>query len=181
MSDITSCPQCQRKLRVTDELMGQAVQCPSCGHVFTAAAEKGAAPEPPPAPPPPEREPPDKAVQPRRRPMRVEDDYDERDDYDDEYPRRRRRREYEPHRGATILVFGILAFFICGIIFGPIAWAMGSGDLRKIREGRMDPEGEGLTKAGMICGIIATCLTIVGCVIYALVLALMGAGGAFRH
>jgi predicted Zn finger-like uncharacterized protein len=173
MPDITSCPQCQRKLRVTDDLMGQAVQCPSCGHVFTAAAEATAAPEPPPLP---EREPPRESVQPRRRPMRAEDDYDERDDYDDEYPRRRRRRDYEPHRGATILVFGILSIVLqpCGIIFGPIAWAMGSGDLRNIQARRLDPEGEGLTRAGMICGIIGTCLGLLVCLGWSCLFALPG-------
>ena len=58
---------------------------------------------------------------------------------------------------------------------------MGSGDLRKIREGRMDPEGEGLTKAGMICGIIATCLNILVCLGYGVFFILMGAAGGGRR
>jgi hypothetical protein len=78
-----------------------------------------------------------------------------------------------------ILVFGILGFFTCplSIVFGPLAWALGSSDLRKMREGRMDPDGEGLTNAGMICGMIATCLMIVGCLIYGFVIAIAGIGG----
>jgi hypothetical protein len=53
-------------------------------------------------------------------------------------------------------VLGLLGFicFICGII----AWAMGSEDLAKMRRGLMDPSGEDMTRAGMICGIITTIL-----------------------
>jgi hypothetical protein len=38
---------------------------------------------------------------------------------------------------------------------------MGTNDLREIRAGRMDPEGEGQTQAGRICGIIGTFLNLV--------------------
>ena len=51
-------------------------------------------------------------------------------------------------------------------ILGPIAWIMGQMDMNEIRSGRMNPEGEGLTNAGRICGIIATILSIVGLVIW---------------
>jgi hypothetical protein len=64
-----------------------------------------------------------------------------------------------------ILVFGILslvsvAFLCCplGLPLGIAAWIMGQGDLRKMRENVMDPEGRGLTQAGWICGIIGTIL-----------------------
>jgi hypothetical protein len=41
---------------------------------------------------------------------------------------------------------------------------MGNNDLAEMRAGRMDPEGEGLTNAGRICGIIGTILMVVaGC------------------
>ena len=78
------------------------------------------------------------------------------------------RRDMVPHRGVMILVFGILAlavFFpsICcgfmtlgGLGFGITAWVLGSGDLRAMKEHRMDPDGMGMTRAGWICGIIAT-------------------------
>jgi hypothetical protein len=33
---------------------------------------------------------------------------------------------------------------------------MGSGDLQKIRAGQMDPDGEGMTKAGYVLGIVGT-------------------------
>ncbi len=85
-----------------------------------------------------------------------------------------------PHRGVMILVFGILGIVICGI-FGIVAWVMGNGDLRAMREGRMDPTGEGLTKAGKICGIISVVLNIVVIAIYIVffvILAAAVAGGA---
>lgn len=34
-----SCPDCQRPLRVPDNLLGQAVKCPGCAHVFTMPAQ----------------------------------------------------------------------------------------------------------------------------------------------
>ena len=43
---------------------------------------------------------------------------------------------------------------------------MGKGDLAKIKDGIMDPEGEGPTKAGMICGMIC-------CIIYAVLIGLI--------
>ncbi len=84
----------------------------------------------------------------------------------------------QPHRGVMILVFGILGIVIC-VIFGIVAWVMGNGDLRAMAEGRMDPTGEGLAKAGRICGMISVALTIVGIVIWILVTVLLvGAGVA---
>jgi len=63
-----------------------------------------------------------------------------------------------------ILTFGILGIFCC-LIFGILAWVMGGGDLKEMAEGRMDPSGEGLTKAGKILGIIGCVLAILGLVI----------------
>jgi len=67
----------------------------------------------------------------------------------------------QPHRGAVILVLGILGLILC-FICGIIAWVMGNTDLREMREGRMDPSGMGLTNAGRICGMISVILAIVG-------------------
>jgi len=100
------------------------------------------------------------------------------DDYDrgDREVRRRRPDHYEPHRGALILVLGILSIvlLVLGVILGPMAWVMGNNDLAAIRAGRMDPEGEGLTTAGRICGIIGTIfssLALVCCLLYFLLIA----------
>lgn len=180
MPEIITCPKCDRKLRVPDDLLGQAVKCPTCAATFTAA---GAAAEPPPPPKP-------RADSVRRRPdtydVETDDDRDDRrddrDDYNDRPSRRRRRRYLEPHRGTTILVLGIVSFFVLGPILGPIAWIMGNNDLREMRAGRMDREGEGNTNAGRICGMIATIMSIVGivgcCLFYAIMFAAMGAAGA---
>jgi predicted Zn finger-like uncharacterized protein len=35
---ILNCPQCQRQLRVTEELQGRPVKCPACGLTFTVPA-----------------------------------------------------------------------------------------------------------------------------------------------
>ena len=78
-----------------------------------------------------------------------------------------------PHHGVMILVFGILSWVVC-VIFGIVAWIMGNSDLRATQEGRMDPTGEGLTKAGKIVGMISVILSIVGIFIAIVVLLLMG-------
>jgi predicted Zn finger-like uncharacterized protein len=99
------------------------------------------------------------------------------------------RRDCEPHRGQMILVFGIvsLALLACGAMtavfglpFGIAAWLLGSKDLEKMRQGTMDPEGQGLTQAGRICGIVGTILDglfLLGCGAYIVVLI---AAGAFK-
>ncbi|HEV3443900.1 MAG TPA: hypothetical protein VG099_04610 [Gemmataceae bacterium] len=59
---ILNCPQCQRQLRVTEELLGRPVKCPACGLIFTVpmgGTEAQLAPVPvaseaPPAPRPEE-------------------------------------------------------------------------------------------------------------------------------
>jgi hypothetical protein len=86
---------------------------------------------------------------------------------DEDEPRRKRRRA--PHRGALVLTMGILGLVMLPFIFGPIAWVMGSTDLRKMDEGIMDPAGRELTKAGKICGIIGTCLAATCCGFYGIV------------
>lgn len=88
----------------------------------------------------------------------------------------------KPHRGGMILTFGILGI-VCCIIFGILAWVMGGSDMKEMAEGRMDPSGEGLTKAGKILGIVGCALAILGMVI-ALATgalgALAGASSAFN-
>lgn len=59
-----------------------------------------------------------------------------------------------PHRGGMILVFGLLGLTVC-VLFGVAAAIMGSEDLRQMGDGTMDRSGEGLTRAGQICGFIA--------------------------
>jgi|SRR5579862_1355044 len=171
MSDIIHCPRCERKLQVPETLVGQDVKCPSCGATFSA--QLGGSQATPSAnvdaaavqPLPPHRE--------SDRHWDGEDD--DREDYEERTHRRRRRKDIDPHRGTLILVLGILGLVFSGlIVFGPIAWIMGNTDLTAIRSGRMDPEGEGLTSAGRICGIIGTALSafsLICCVAYILFIA----------
>jgi hypothetical protein len=77
-----------------------------------------------------------------------------------------------------ILAFGIIGIMFCGI-FAIIAWVMGSSDLRAMDEGRMDPEGRGMTRAGQILGMVTCLLMIMVIVFYCGIVGLAGAG-AFR-
>jgi hypothetical protein len=149
MPEIINCPSCQRKLQVPEELIGQGVQCPTCSTAFTATRGGVTAPL-------------------------SSDEHDR--DRDDDY---RHRRDLLPHRGGVVLTMGILSLAsiaVCalgGLLFGPIAWVMGSNDLAEIRAGRMDPDGEGVTNAGRICGMVGTILgllSIVGMVMIILFL-----------
>jgi hypothetical protein len=172
-------------LRIREDLLGQDVKCPACNQVFTASLEEHA---PPPKRPEPDtysmsrREEDDRprrrlsrrddeADRPRRRSLRR--DYDDDDDDDDRG--RRRRRYTQPHRGGLILGLGIAAFFVFSPVLGPIAWILGHNDLKEIRAGRMDREGEGLTQGGMICGMIATLLSVVVILGLCFIFGLLGA------
>ena len=62
-----------------------------------------------------------------------------------------------PHRGSTILTLGILSLVVCPLL-GIAAWFMGDDDLQQMKTGTMDTSGRDLTKAGRVCGIVATCL-----------------------
>jgi hypothetical protein len=179
MAEIISCPSCQRKLQVPESLLGQDVQCPTCGATFVGAVG-GAPPATRREPSPPPQEP-----GPQRRDDYGRRDYgdsdeDYRDDYGDDRRRRRPRRDLAPHRGSTILTLGILSLVVCGPIMGPIAWSMGHSDLQEMQAGRMDPEGEGITNAGKICGMIGTILSLVIIGFYCLIAVMAGTMGASR-
>jgi len=77
----------------------------------------------------------------------------------------------KPHRGTLILVFGILSLVMCAPL-GIFAWIMGSGDLKQMDAGAMDPSGRSVTNAGRICGMIATILLALGILVGIAALAL---------
>ncbi len=58
-------------------------------------------------------------------------------------------------RGGTVLTYGILGFFCCGI-FAPVAWITGNNALAAY--GDSDPGDRGTVQAGRIMGIIGTVL-----------------------
>lgn len=62
----------------------------------------------------------------------------------------------EASRGGTILALGILSVVLLGFILGIPAWVMGVSDLRKMKTGTMNPDQKGMTRAGMVLGIIGT-------------------------
>jgi predicted Zn finger-like uncharacterized protein len=223
MPVIVACPSCSGKLRVSDELRGERVRCPGCGHTFDTAPmadprdlplqlsldEPSSKPRPAsssgprglvgavelnpspddgqPAPPRAPQSPP--AESPRRN--ENPDDLKEcpecgkslhrdstrcyncghrfdgrRLDWDmPDIRYRGPRRDAEPDRGAIVLVLGILSLasltISCapiGLILGLISWIMGQSDLRKMKRGVMDTNGQGMTQAGWICGIIGVIL-----------------------
>ena len=80
----------------------------------------------------------------------------------------------KPHRGTLILVLGILGLLLCQVLGIP-AWIMGNNDLKEMNAGTMDPSGRSITNAGMICGIIATILFILGAIVM-VILAVLGVG-----
>ncbi len=150
MANVISCPKCDRQLRVPDDLLGQAVKCPSCNETFTAELPAKAPPPPPSSTSSrPSSRPRDDDERPSRRPPRRDDDDD-----DDDRPSRR-RRHLAPHRGDTIQLLGILSFFFIPYVLGPMAWVMGNGDLAEMDAGRMDPSGRKATETGRMCGKIA--------------------------
>jgi predicted Zn finger-like uncharacterized protein len=94
MPEVVQCPECDRQLRVPENLLGKPVKCPSCGATFMASAG-AAAVEPPAAPPePPPEEPPAEAPRPVR-PRPPEERYGDEEDegYEPERVGGRRGRE----------------------------------------------------------------------------------------
>ena len=75
-----------------------------------------------------------------------------------------------PPRASTVLVLGILSLVVCSVM-GPIAWAIGNEELRRIDSGQTAPDGRGSVSAGRICGIISSSLLVFGVVIMMMVLA----------
>jgi len=64
-------------------------------------------------------------------------------------------------RGTTVLVLGILSIMACSVL-GPIAWSMGTEELRRISSGETSPLGQQSAFAGRICGIVSTVLLALG-------------------
>jgi len=182
MAETIECVHCKTPLRLPEQFFGQDVRCPSCKKTFAAQKPAGSPPttpadEPPPSPPLPQTP---IQVEPRADdgppPRRQRDD-------DDDYPRSSRprsdryddmRRYPQGDRSGMVLALGIISVVfvliacvavaivgvlpigIIGIGTGIAAWMIGRKDLAAIASGERDPNGQGLTNAGMICGIIGT-------------------------
>ena len=75
-----------------------------------------------------------------------------------------------PSRSSTILTLGILSLVVCSVM-GPIAWAMGNEEMRRMDAGHAPEDQRGSVSAGRICGIIASCLLMFGGLIFLMLLA----------
>lgn len=154
MAEIINCQQCQKKLRVPEETLGQTVKCPSCGAVFVAILGQPA-PAPPPLPPPRPhaiQSPLPDAPRRRKRPVLFEES-DEAEDFlqrdDEDRPRKRRRRSDEEDEdnprglpskssmdknspgwksvrsGIGLVATSLLVAIGLGLVNGIIGWIMG--------------------------------------------------------
>jgi heme/copper-type cytochrome/quinol oxidase subunit 2 len=66
-----------------------------------------------------------------------------------------------PSSNAIIsLVFGILSYFICGLVGGIVAWIVGAVELGKIKRGESNIESKGMATAGMWLGIANVILSV---------------------
>lgn len=88
-------------------------------------------------------------------------------------------------RGTMILVFGILSLvglLVCclGLPFGITAWIMGHSALKEIDRSGVPYSNRGTIKAGMICGIVGTCLAVVGILFYVVVFTIIGTTSGFH-
>lgn len=59
----------------------------------------------------------------------------------------------EPHRGAVILILGILGLLLTCPILSIMAWVMGAKDLATMKAGVMDPAGRDMTRVGYALGL----------------------------
>jgi len=152
-----SCGTCDSVLSVSDEHAGKQAKCPKCANVNSIPNSSQPAPAPPVVPPP---------VAPQAMPAGYNAGYSQ--------PMQGMATQapygapisgsFEPHRGGLVLTMGIFGVvFSCLGIIGIIGIVMSSRDLKKIKAGQMDPQGEGLTTFGLV-------LSIVGTVIFACVL-----------
>jgi serine/threonine protein kinase len=81
-------------------------------------------------------------------------------------PRPKSARNLKPHRATLILVLGIVSFFVCPFVLGPVVWFLGSSDLKEMEAGRMDPSGQSQTNVGRLCGLGAAVVGIAFCGLY---------------
>jgi len=174
MPEVVTCPQCERKLRVPQDLLGKKVKCPTCGTTFTAEAggaaslpdeEEAPRPSRRSAAPPPEEQYEEEPRPSRRAPVRSRRDDDEDDDYDDEdddRPRRsvRRRRRSGAAQdavngpGVGLIVTGVLGCVgqAAGIIMNLAGAGLAAGNAR----------GAGNAMGGMVSGAMGVVFGTIG-------------------
>jgi len=76
-------------------------------------------------------------------------------------------------KGTMILVLGILGLICCPIC-GPVAWVMGNGAMNA----STDPSDRNLVNIGRILGMVGTALTVLGVIVWTIIIVLSIVGGA---
>ena len=158
------CPGCRNRLRVPDEHAGKQARCPECSFVsqvpYLAVDGQPQLTEPPLAPPPrfdyaaPGSETPNPYASPTT-------------------PASGLTTYTRPHRGALLLILGIVSILCCNLL-GIAPWVMANSDLAAMDRGEIDPSGRGLTQAGRVLGIIAIVLMVLALVAQFVMVAVHG-------
>jgi len=163
--DTMNCPKCSQPLQITPPLRGLTVQCTKCSHQFMVPAAEAEAPQPlkPPAP---------QAAEPTAGPA----PQTAAPEASSAAPQAASSQASQGPRvmapGAVAsLIFGILGFCICGIIFGLLAVSKGKQARDLCRENPGEYSGEGLALAGIILGWIGFALTLIVLVVRLVMLA----------
>ena len=159
------CAGCGQRIRVGDEHAGKKARCPACGTI--SQVPSGIDPTAPaPGVPSPATVDPAKTMQAKTMPAAGGTPFaaahgGAANPYASPGVSSVGWR-LKPHRGGLILTLGI-AGLLCGCMpLGIVAWVMGATDLGQIKRGQMDPEGQTLTQVGMILGIVATAIGVLG-------------------
>lgn len=160
-----SCSSCSTVLRVPEEHAGKQAKCPQCENLNLIPSGSQPASEAPPMPGGPGTNQ-AKDANPFATGQPQGAAYGAAAGYGMPYR--------TAHRGGMILTLGILGI-MCNffMIPGVCAWVMGRGDLKQMEAGVMDPDGRGLTQAGMILGIIGTVLVLATILIYLAIFLIM--------
>ena len=150
------CSNCNQRLEIPAELAGQTIECPACNASLTVPALE---PTQPPTPKirlsKPEAESAANEVRAGALQKEVASLKIKLTDAQSV------KGTLPPHRGNMILTFGILGV-VCCFPLGIAAWVMGRYDMQLIEDGVMDPAGASATKAGMICGMVACVIAVIG-------------------
>ena len=122
MPQIVTCPDCGRKLKVPDDLLGKKVKCPGCGQKFVGEAEDDEAPASRSTGVAPR---PDDGPRARRRVAEEEDDdrpksrrRDDEEEDDDDYPVKRREDNPEPTKAEIVTGWERVRFGLNLIVIG---------------------------------------------------------------
>lgn len=170
------CTHCGKVLRVPDEHLGKKARCPACQSINLIRTESPMGVnqarqsyQDPPVPPLNTFAAPQQDIQ-----------YSSKNPY--EATAYQSFSHLAPHRGGLVLTLGIISL-VCNFFLVPgiLAWVFGSSDLKQMKAGLMNREGESLTMVGMILGIVMTVLPLLGILFYIamiVIVILFGAAGA---